>query len=91
MKTNEDNPTVREELRKEAQQKYGVRCCGRCVQYIEAVEEVVNTTLGFSPLSRSGSGWQVAQIMDEVILEPRLVPYVADEENQGVGPERARG
>ena len=67
VKTNEDEATVREQLRKEAQQKYGVNVV--VARYMEAVEEVVNIPRllsAFETLVRDG---KLPQIMDEVILQ----------------------
>lgn len=83
VKTTDDEATVREQLREEAQRKYGVDAV--VARYMEAVEEVINIprlVSIFETLLREG---KLSQIMDEVVLQSRVEFNVEDEE--GKSPE----
>lgn len=85
VKTTDDEATVREQLREEAQRKYGVDAV--VARYMEAVEEVINIprlVSIFETLLREG---KLPQIMDEVVLQSRVEFDVEDEEDEGKSPE----
>jgi hypothetical protein len=85
VKTTADEANIREELREEAQRKYGVDAV--VAKYMEAVEEVINIprlVSIFDTLVRDG---KLSQIMDEVVLQSRVEFNIEDEEDEGGIPE----
>ena len=91
VKTTDDEATVREQLREEAQRKYGVDAV--VSRYLEAVEEVINiprlVSIFETLVGLVGEG-KLPQIMDEVVLQSR-VEFNVEDEAEADSPEDNEG
>jgi len=86
VKTTDPRATVLEQLRQEAQRKYGVETV--VARYVEAVEEIINIPRLVSVFGELVKEGKLAQIMDEIVLQSR-VEFNIDDENGEIGLPKA--
>jgi hypothetical protein len=89
VKTTDDEEVVREELREEAQRKYGVDAV--VDRYMEAVEEVINIPRLVSIFNRLVRQGRLSQIMEEIVLQSRVEFNLDDEEDDAELAEDGAG
>lgn len=79
VKSTDSDADVREQLRKEAQRKYGVDAI--VVRYMEAVEEIINVPRLLSIFEALVAGGKLPQVIDEIVLQSR-VEFNVDEDEE---------
>ncbi|MGB0681535.1 MAG: hypothetical protein ACPGOV_02455 [Magnetovibrionaceae bacterium] len=81
VKTEESPETLKEKLRIQANEKYGIN---RVVdRYIECVEEIINVPMLVSKFDEIVSDEKIRQVIEEIILQSR-VEFNVEEENSGI-------
>jgi hypothetical protein len=70
VKSTDCDADVREQLRKEAQRKYGIDAI--VARYMQAVEEIINIPRLLSIFESLVAGGRLPQVMDEIVLQSRV-------------------
>jgi hypothetical protein len=80
VKSTDSDADVRDQLRKEAQRKYGVDAI--VARYMEAVEEIINIPRLISIFEGLVAAGKLPQIMDEIVLQSRVEFNVHEDEEE---------